>query len=55
VKAIEDCTVEGSTHRNRMPIVSSGVRRVSASGSMARPISGNMTKVKASTSRCNRQ
>ena len=26
VKAIEDCTVEGSTHRNRMPAMSDGVR-----------------------------
>jgi hypothetical protein len=55
VKAIDDCTVEGRAHRNRMPRYRSGVSSASASGFMASPSSGNITKVLASTSRCSRQ
>ncbi|MNT58641.1 hypothetical protein D3C72_1960910 [compost metagenome] len=55
VRAIDDCTVDGRAHRNKMPMYRSGVRKVSASGRSARPRSGNRTKVLASTSKCKRQ
>ncbi len=57
VKAIEDCTVDGSTHRNRIP--SSrwllGSIQPAPRARIARPSAGNSTKVEAAASRCSRQ
>ncbi len=55
VKAIEDCTVEGSTQRNRTPAASAGVSSVGLSRPAARPRIGKSTKVEANTTRCRRQ
>ena len=55
VSAIDDCTVDGRAHRNKMPTYNSGVRKVSASGRRARPSKGNKMNVLASTSKCRRQ
>ncbi len=55
VKAIEDCTVEGSRHRNSTPAVMPGLIQPVPSARMTRPSTGNRTKVEAATSRCRRQ
>ena len=43
VKAIEDCTVEGSTDKNSSPIVTVAPRIGLHSVASSRPISGNST------------
>ena len=53
VKAIEDCTVEGSKVRNSMPAAAGPPRNGSAAS--PRPKTGNRMKVTASTARCSRQ
>ena len=55
VKAIEDCTVDGSAHRNSTPRYSSGVSSQPSSGLNSSPNSGNSTKVQARMVRCRRQ
>ncbi|MCY1215860.1 hypothetical protein D9M72_277160 [compost metagenome] len=55
VKAIADCTVAGSTHRNSTPVYSCGVTSGPSTGRSASPSTGNRMKVQANTSRCSRQ
>src|SRR5450830_1562205 len=55
VKAMDDCTVDGSTHRNRMPRYRSGVRTNNKAGFSIRPSKGKTRKVHNSTVRCSRQ
>lgn len=55
VNAIEDCTVEGSTARNRTPAASCPGSTDDGSSVTARPSSGNSTNVEASTTECSRQ
>ncbi|GAO27032.1 hypothetical protein ALISP_6852 [Alicycliphilus sp. B1] len=55
VKAIADCTVAGSTHRNSTPVYSSGVTSGCSTGLSPHPNSGNSAKVLATTSTCSRQ
>src|SRR5258706_4080105 len=55
VKAIDDCTVDGSVHRNRTPVYSAGVTSGASTGLSARPSSGNSTNVLSRTTRCRRQ
>ena len=45
VKAIEDCTVDGSTHSSSRPVHSGGVSRPGATARAARPSAGNSRKV----------
>ena len=53
VKAIDDCTVEGSSVRNSMPVATIG--GTCGIAAIPSPASGNSTKVAASTIRCSRQ
>src|SRR5450830_382909 len=55
VKAIEDCTVDGNTHRNKMPRYKSGVMSNNNAGLSNRPSKGNTANVHTSTVRCKRQ
>ena len=55
VKAIDDCTVEGSTHSSSSPVHSGGVSSVGARARAARPSAGNSRKVLANTTTCSRQ
>ena len=55
VKAIDDCTVDGSTHSISSPAHSGGVSRPGASARAVRPSAGNSRKVLASTTACSRQ
>ncbi|MCW0417071.1 hypothetical protein NB689_002825 [Xanthomonas sacchari] len=55
VKAIDDCTVDGSVHRNSTPMYRSGVSSQCDSGLNSRPSSGNRMKVAAKMVRCRRQ
>ena len=55
VNAIDDCTVDGTRHRNSTPVYSPGVSTDGTSTRAARPSSGKTTNVAASTSRCSRQ
>ncbi len=54
VKAIEDCTVDGSRQRNSTPWYSCGVSTSGTSSRAATPSSGNSTKVEANTVPCSR-
>src|SRR5687768_11907370 len=54
-KAIDDCTVDGKAARNNMPVHNAGDNVEPNSADNARPSSGNITKVHASTRRCSRQ
>lgn len=55
VNAIDDCTVDGSVHRNSTPRYRSGVTSGASRGRNTQPISGNSTKVLVNTTRCSRQ
>ncbi len=55
VKAMEDCTVEGSTQTNISPIDNSGVSQGRSNVVSSRPIAGNRMKVLAKTRDCSRQ
>src|SRR6201996_1087366 len=54
VNAIEDCTVDGTRHRNSSPLYRSRFSSHGTSPRAASPSSGKTTKVVASTSRCSR-
>jgi len=45
VSAIEDCTVDGSTHKNSSPMRSGGVSAAGNNAIIAKPSSGNRTNV----------
>ncbi len=49
VKAMDDCTVEGSSVRNRMPLAQAG--SMPGRCTIPSPIAGNRTKVEARTAR----
>ena len=53
VKAMDDCTVEGSRVRNSIPVPSAG--SMPGIARTARPSSGNTAKVISATVRCSRQ
>src|ERR1700722_5834325 len=53
VKAIEDCTVEGTRHRNSRPLYRSMFSSQGTRPRAASPSTGKTTKVVAKTSRCN--
>ncbi len=55
VKAIDDCTVDGKVHRNKMPRYRSGVTSGSNAGLNNSPSNGNNTKVASNTVKCRRQ
>ena len=55
VNAIEDCTVEGTRHKNSNPLYRSRFSSQGTRPRQASPSSGKSTKVVASTSRCNCQ
>ena len=54
VNATEDCTVDGTRVRYKIPRYISG-ERTAVAGRRAMPISGNTTKVNARIIRCSRQ
>src|SRR3546814_17986173 len=54
VKAIEDWTVEGRQHKNRMPRYSSGVMSGAISGTAITPQTGKRMKVAEKMLRCKR-
>ena len=55
VNAIEDCTVDGSTHSTSSPAHSAGVSSPGAIARAASPSAGNNRNVLASTTACSRQ
>ena len=55
VKAMADCTVPGSTHKNNTPMYSCCPSKGTSTGLARIPISGNNKKVQENTSRCRRQ
>lgn len=55
VNAIEDCTVEGKTHRNKIPRYNSGVTSHVKTGLRKIPSNGKTAKVNSNTVRCRRQ
>jgi len=55
VNTIDDCTVDGNTHKNKIPRYNSGVTSGSNSGRSTMPSTGNIRKVHAITVRCKRQ
>src|ERR1700677_3859357 len=55
VKAIEDCTVEGSTQTNINPSARSGETHPRDNDVTTRPTTGNSTNVLARTRLCRRQ
>ena len=55
VKAMADCTVAGSAHRNSTPRYRSGVTSRCNTGRSTQPSNGNSTNVLATTTRCSRQ
>ena len=55
VNAIDDCTVDGSVHRNSRPSASCVPTMADASGIRPTPSRGNMANVHRNTSRCRRQ
>ena len=55
VKAIEDCTVDGSAHRKMTPSQSGGVSNPGINARKARPNRGNRRKVQPMISACSRQ
>ena len=55
VKAIEDCTVDGSRHSISSPAHSGGVSNSGATARIVSPIAGNSRKVLPSTTACSRQ
>ncbi len=55
VKAIEDCTVDGSTHSISTPAHSGGVSSPGAIARAVSPSAGNTRKVLPSTTACSRQ
>jgi len=55
VKAIDDCTVEGSSARNTNPVTRPSSTCPRTSAASPSPTAGNTTKVVANTSPCNRQ
>ncbi|PQM44132.1 hypothetical protein C1Y40_05708 [Mycobacterium talmoniae] len=54
VNAIDDCTVEGTRHKNSSPLYRSMLSTDGTNARAARPSTGNTTNVVASTSRCSR-
>ncbi len=55
VRATEDCTVEGSRHRKRMPVAASALSTDAGSCRSASPSSGKRAKVHSRMGRCSRQ
>ena len=55
VNAMEDCTVDGTRHRNSTPVYRPGVNTDGTRARAAKPRMGKKTNVAASTSRCSRQ
>ena len=55
VNAIEDCTVDGSTHSISTPAHSAGVSSPGAIARAVSPSAGNSRNVQASTTACSRQ
>ena len=55
VNAIEDCTVDGSVHRNSTPAYSAGGSTTGTSALAPTPSSGNSANVHSDTTRCSRQ
>ena len=54
VNAIEDCTVDGTRHKNSTPAYRSMVSTEGTNARQASPRIGKITNVVASTSRCSR-
>src|SRR5271166_1787180 len=54
VNAMDDCTVDGTRHRNRTPLYKSVVSTEGTNARAASPSTGKTTKVVLSTNRCSR-
>ena len=54
VNAMEDCTVDGTRHKNSNPLYRSTLNTEGTNARAASPRTGKITNVVASTSTCNR-
>ena len=55
VNAMDDCTVDGSMHKNKIPKYKLGVINGARTGFSTNPNNGNSAKVLTNTVKCNRQ